>query len=102
MSQVQKLLLLLAAALVAGGVILGFARPVYDANGVRCGTAFNEDGVSQIGATLGPAGFLPECEQPLSDAKLVPWMLIGAGAFALAGVVVTRPKRTSAEASSGS
>lgn len=90
MNQAQKLLLLLGGALIVGGVVLGFVRPAYDANGVRCGTAFSEDLESQFGATLGPMSVLPECEEPLSDAKVLPWLLIGGGAVATIGALVAR------------
>jgi hypothetical protein len=91
-SNLQKGLLIAAGVLVALGIGLGLFRPVYDVQGVLCGTAFREDLVSQFGATLGAGSVLPQCDQPLSDAKVLPIVLIGLGLSAGVAGVYLRPQ----------
>ena len=92
MSNLQKGLLIAAGVLVALGIGLGLFRAVYDFQGVRCGTAFREDMVSQFSATMGTRSVMPQCDQPLSDAKVLPIVLIGLGLSAGAAGVYLRPR----------
>lgn len=79
MKDAWKLLLVTAAALVALGFVLGNYRTVYE--GSRdCGTAFTR--------SYSPQG--SACNGALSDARVVPWVLMGVGAAAGVGALVVR------------
>lgn len=82
MKDAWKLLLVLAAALIVLGLGLGNLRTVY-AEGRDCGTAFDTRYVSP------PAG----CEAALSDARVLPWILMGLGVAAAVGGVTVRPSK---------
>lgn len=68
MKDAWKLLLVLAVALIAGGMLAGYVRTIY-AGARDCGTAL----------TTGYAPQVPACNQALSDGRVLAWVLVGAG-----------------------
>lgn len=79
MRDAWKLPLVAAVALVALGFLLGNYRTVYE--GSRdCGTAFTRTYSPQVSA----------CNQALSDARVVPWVLMGVGGATGIGALVLR------------
>lgn len=79
MKDAWKLLLVAAIALVALGFLLGNNRTVYEGS-QNCGTAFTTSYSPQ----------LPACNEALSDAKVVPWVLMVVGAVAGVGALMVR------------
>jgi hypothetical protein len=81
MRDAWKLLLVAAATLLALGLLLGNARTIYE--GSRdCGTAFTR--------SYSPQG--AACNGALSDAKVLPWVLIGVGVACGFGALVVKRK----------
>jgi hypothetical protein len=92
----QKVCLILSGALVALGLGLGFFRSVYDIQGVKCGTAFVKEPPSAYQFADRPAGPWPSCQSPLSDARVLPILLIGLGMAGSGAAFVIRQSRIDA------
>lgn len=83
----QRLLVLIATALIGAGLIVGFALPV-NSGDFNCGTAFHESGNlagSEFGSALSGGSGRSDCDEARSSARVLPVVLLVLGAVALAG-----------------
>lgn len=88
MTGLTRVVLLIAGALLAAGLIVGFALPVKSA-GYSCGSAFHESSdlqVDRLSDTLiyGSAE-VDDCDGARSSARVLPVVLLVLGGVALLG-----------------
>ena len=90
MHTLPRILLVVGGTLLVIGLGLGFLRTVYAPDGMDCGSAFHER-VPQAGEFSDrPTGPWPGCQSPLSDARVVPVVLLGLGLGAVGASLVAR------------
>lgn len=83
----QRVALLIGAALVAAGLVVGFGLSVHSA-GKDCGSAFKERGdlkVDQLADSMLGKPDASECDAARSSARALPVVLLVLGGVALVG-----------------
>lgn len=91
-----RLLLLLGGALIAAGLVVGFALPV-NSGEYDCGSAFHQSGDlygQQVADTMSGGTGETSCDEARSSARTLPVVLLVLGAVVLVGAPFVAPRST--------